>query len=61
VELTRAGGGQSPGADAEVVVHHVEADIASAHVATAEFLDYLHLAKTGDTWRIVHYLFRQRE
>jgi len=61
VELTRAGGGQSPGAHAEVVVHHVEADIASAHVATAEFLDYLHLAKTGGTWRIVHDLFRQRE
>lgn len=60
VELTRGGGGRSPDAEADVVVHHVEAGIASAHVATAEFLDYVHLAKTGGAWRIVHDLFRQR-
>jgi ketosteroid isomerase-like protein len=60
VQFTRDGGGRSPDAVAEVVVHHVEADIASAQVATAEYLDYLHLAKMGGTWRIVHDLFRQR-
>jgi hypothetical protein len=42
-----------------VVVHHVEEGIGSAHVATAEFLDYVHLAKTGGAWRIVDDLFRQ--
>lgn len=60
VQLTRDGGGCSPDADAEVVVHHVEGDIASAQVATAEYLDYLHLSKTSGTWRIVHDLFRER-
>lgn len=60
VQLTREGGGRSPGAAAEVVVHGVEADVASAHVATAAYLDYLHLVRTSGTWRIVHDLFRQR-
>lgn len=60
VRLTRDGGGHAPGADADVVVHHVEAAIASASVATVDFLDYLHLAKSDGTWRIVHDLFRQR-
>ena len=60
VQLTSEGGGRSPGATAQVVVHHVEGDLASAHVATDDYLDYLHLARTGDTWRIVHDLFRQR-
>ena len=60
VELTRDGGGRAPDAIAQVVVHHVEGGIASAHVATDEYLDYLHLARTGGTWRIVNDLFRQR-
>jgi hypothetical protein len=60
VQLTGDGGGGAPGAEADVVVHHVEEGIASAHVATAEFLDYVHLAKTGGAWRIVDDLFRQR-
>lgn len=60
VQLTRDGGGRSPDAAAEVVVHHVEGDIASAQVATEEYLDYLHLSKTSGAWRIVHDLFRQR-
>jgi hypothetical protein len=60
VQLTRDGGGRSPDAGAQVVVHHVEGGIASVHVATDEYLDCLHLAKTGGTWRIVHDLFRER-
>lgn len=60
VELTRQGGGGAPGAPAEIVVHHVEGDIASAQVVTAEYLDYLHLSKTNGSWRIVHDLFRHR-
>lgn len=59
VQLTRDGGGRSPGAEARVLVHHVEGGIASAQVATEEYLDYLHLAKTSGAWRIVHDLFRQ--
>jgi hypothetical protein len=60
VQLTRDGGGASPGAHADIVVHHVEAEIASAQVATGEYLDYLQLAKVDGTWRIVHDLFRSR-
>lgn len=60
VQLTREGGGQAPGAAAEVVVHHLEAGIASAMVATGDYLDYLHLAKTEGSWQIVHDLFRRR-
>ena len=60
VQLTRDGGGRSPDVAAEVVVHHVEGNIASAQVATEEYLDYLHLSKTSGGWRIVHDLFRQR-
>lgn len=60
VQFTHEVGGHSPDADAEIVVHHLEEGIASAQVATEEYLDYLHLAKTSGTWCIVHDLFRQR-
>lgn len=60
VELTRDGGGRSPDAAAEILVHHAEGNIASAQVATEEYLDYLHLSKTSGNWRIVHDLFRHR-
>lgn len=60
VELAGDGGGRSPDAAAEIVVHHVEGNIASAQVATEEYLDYLHLLKTSGNWRIVHDLFRHR-
>lgn len=60
VELTREGGGRAPAAAAEIVVHHVEGNIASAQVVTAEYLDYLHLSKTSGNWRIVDDLFRHR-
>lgn len=60
VQLTHDGGGRSPNAAAQIVVHHVERDIASAQVATKAYLDYLHLAKTSGAWRIVHDLFRSR-
>ena len=61
VEWTRGGGGRSPEAEAKVLVHHVEGGLASAQVATEEYLDLLHLAKTSGTWRIVHDLFRQSD
>ncbi|TDD30338.1 hypothetical protein E1218_01920 [Kribbella turkmenica] len=60
VQLTRVGGGRSPNAAVEVIVHHVEGDIASAQVATEEYPDYVHLSKTSGAWRIVHDLYRQR-
>lgn len=60
VDLTAAGGGQDPSAAVEIVVHHVEGDIASAHVATPHYLDLIHVARTPGGWRIVNDLFRSR-
>jgi hypothetical protein len=59
VELTRAGGGSDVADPAiEVFVDDVTADIASARTVCADYLDYLHLAKTAEGWRIVSILFR---
>lgn len=60
VDLTSAGGGEALNTPVEIVVHHVEGEIASAHVATPDYLDCLHLVRTGDGWQIVNDLFRQR-
>jgi hypothetical protein len=61
LELTAEGGGRNPEARFEIVVQDVSADIASASVSSPEYLDYLHLAKTPDGWKIVNVLFRTRE
>lgn len=60
VELTAGGGGASLGAAAGVTVHHVESDIASAQIGTADYLDYLHLVRTDGEWRIIRDLFHPR-
>jgi Putative lumazine-binding len=61
VELTAGGGGENPDADFEIVVYDAATDIATARVASPEYLDYLHLAKTDDGWKIVNVLFRVRD
>jgi hypothetical protein len=58
VALTSAGGGESPGADYEIEVHHVSGEIASAHVRSPEYLDYLQLIETDACWKIANILFR---
>ncbi len=60
VALTEHGGGDPPDAPTEVVVDHVEDDIATARVASPDYLDYLHLARTQDGWQIVNILFHPR-
>lgn len=60
VEYTAAGGGGEPDTPVEVVVDHVEGDIASARVGTPHYLDYVHLVRTADGWQIVNDLFRTR-
>ncbi len=60
VTLTEDGGGDRPDAPTEVVVDHVEDDIATARVVSPDYLDYLHLAKTPDGWQIVNILFHPR-
>lgn len=61
LELTRAGGGDMPGADYEIEVHDVYGKIASGLVRSAEYLDYLQLVETADGWKIVNILFRTHD
>lgn len=60
LELTAAGGGEDPDADFEIFIDDVSTDIATARVVSPEYVDYLHLARTPDGWKIVHVLFRTR-
>ena len=61
VELTAGGGGESPGAEYEIEVHHVSGPIATARVRSLEYLDYVHLVDTDDGWKIANILFRTWE
>ena len=61
VEVTAAGGGEDPAAAGEIVVHDISGDIASGHVLSKEYLDYIHLARTRDGWKITNILFKTRD
>lgn len=61
VELTADGGGEDPEAVVEIVVDAVSNDIATARVRSPEYVDYLHLARTPDGWKIVNVLFVRRD
>ena len=58
IELTRAGGGGTPGAEYHIEVHHVYGRIATGLVRSAEYLDYVHLVETAGGWKIANILFR---
>lgn len=59
VELTKHGGGSGVVDPAiRVLVDDVFEDIASARTFCADFVDYLHLVRTPDGWRIANVLFR---
>lgn len=60
VELTAQGGGDMPDPQIEVTIDDVATDIASARVLTPEYLDFLHLVKTPEGWKIANVLFRVR-
>lgn len=60
VELTARGGGNVPDAETRVIVDDVSDGIASARVLSPDYVDYLHLVKTEDGWRIANVLFRSR-
>ena len=61
VDLTGQGGGEDPDAEYEVAVDHISETIASARVLSPEYLDYLHLQKTSEGWKIANILFRTHE
>lgn len=59
VELTTSGGGRDVVDPAiEVYVDHVSEDIACARTLCADFVDYLHVVRTADGWKIANVLFR---
>lgn len=62
VGLTRDGGGSDVADPAiEVVVDAVDDDIATARTMCADYVDFLHLARSADgTWQIVDIMFHGR-
>ena len=58
LELTANGGGNGSDGDVEVWVDAVCGDIAAARVLSRDFLDYLHLVRTREGWKIANVLFR---
>jgi hypothetical protein len=60
VELTAGGGGNAPDAESRVVVDDVSDGIASVRVLSPDYVDYLHLVKAPDGWKIANVLFRTR-
>ena len=60
LQLTAEGGGAAPDVDVEILIDDVSTDIATARVVSPEYLDYLHLVKTSDGWKIANVLFRMR-
>lgn len=60
VEATRAGGGKSTPADQraiKVVILDIYRDIACVRVDSVKYIDYIHLVKSGATWKIVNVLW----
>ena len=60
VEYTAKGGGENPDAEYQIFVDDIDGDIATARLLSPEYLDYLHLAKTNEGWKIVNILFHNR-
>lgn len=58
VELTKNGGGEKPDGEYEIIIDHIDKDIATARVLSEKYHDYCHLAKTNNGWQIVNILFR---
>jgi hypothetical protein len=61
IALTTEGGGDNPDAEFEILIDGISDDIATARVVSPEYVDYLHLARTTDGWKIVNVLFRTRD
>ena len=61
LDLTAQGGGELIDPEFEIVIDDVATDIATVRVLSPEYLDYLHIAKTSDGWKIVNVLFHTRD
>jgi hypothetical protein len=58
--LTADRGGDASETEAEIIVDDISGDIATVRVLSPDYLDYLHVAKTSDGWKIVNVLFHRR-
>ncbi len=61
VDMTAEGGGKMTDPAYEIYVDEVAGDIATARLLSPEYLDFVHLAKTSDGWKMVNVLFHMRE
>ncbi|HET7180908.1 MAG TPA: nuclear transport factor 2 family protein [Candidatus Limnocylindrales bacterium] len=61
VEATRAGRGSNLPRDYVVTVESAFRNIATARVDSARYVDFLHIARFEDRWRIVSVLWEPRE
>ena len=60
VELTKDGGGEKADGEYQIIIDHIDKDIATARVLSEKYHDYCQLAKTNHGWQIVNILFRYR-
>lgn len=61
VEATRSGRGTHLPRDYSVTVENAYDGIATARVDSARYIDFLHIARFEDRWRIVNVLWQHRE
>ena len=61
VEATRAGRGMQLPRGYEVTIEDTFRNIATARVDSARYVDYLHIARFEDRWRIVSVLWEPQE
>lgn len=64
IEFTRAGGGSKTPKDLqknEVTILDVSGNMAAVKCVSADYVDYLHLAKTNGQWKIVNALWESRK
>lgn len=60
VEMTADGGGGGRDAEVQIAIDDISDGMAAARVVSPDFVDYLHLVRTSDGWRIANVLFRNR-
>lgn len=60
VEMTADGGGDGRDADVQIDIDDIFDGMAAARVVSPDFVDYLHLVRTSDGWRIANVLFLNR-
>lgn len=64
VEYTKAGFGKAQaeeGQTSDIEIHHIYKGIATATATSKDYVDYIHIAKIGDDWKIINVLWESRK